>query len=249
MQPSSGGKNVVVSELDKSGILPLEFITVTDQAVASKSNAASRRLVRAQARKSAHRNKGAYAQAHATGSGGTKMKFKLSSWKRRNSSTPMEKQSFGFAFVISDRQDYNSSEDCNIPSASARLTVDLGPINVLPVPLIPMTKELLHFYHNGLRTNSFALNPDGDWYDITRVDAATLHAFLSTIAVLRQLQLGLTNSVAVVHHRCAAIQHMNGRLSDPVQRLSDYLIAAVAVLVNAEVASSFLLFFKAVTGH
>lgn len=96
-----------------------------------------------------------------------------------------------------------------------------------------------------MRTNSFALNPDGDWYETTRADAAALHAFLSTIVLLRQLQLGLADSMAVLYHRSEAVRLINEQLSDPFQKLSDCLIAAVAILVNAEVTFILCIIFEA----
>lgn len=98
-----------------------------------------------------------------------------------------------------------------------------------------------------MRTNSFALNPDGDWYDTTRNDAAALHALLSTVALLRQLQLGIADSMPVLYHRNEAVRLINEQLSHPSQRLSDCLVAAVAILVNAEVNSYSVLTFEATT--
>ena len=109
----------------------------------------------------------------------------------------------------------------------------LGPLNALPINFFPNTGILLNFYHC-LNTNSFGLNPDGDWFDLIRGDAAPLHALLSVSGRIRALQLGVEEHVDVFRHEAEAIKLINERLSDNGEGLSDTLIAAVAVLVNQE---------------
>lgn len=133
--------------------LPLEFITVTDQTIANKPNLASRQLVRAQARKAGYRNKGNDTQARSKPSGGriggAKSRFKLSSWKRNGPKTPNEEQSTGLAFNVSNQGDHTIPKDNRIDYTTSpstrKLTVELGAINILPIPLNTMTAEILYF--------------------------------------------------------------------------------------------------------
>lgn len=151
----------MVSEHDRPGELPLEFITVTDQTIAYKPNLASRQLVRAQARKAAYRNKGNDAQARSKsaggGIGGAKSKFKLSSWKKHSPKIPNEEQKSGLAFIKSNQRGYTTPKDSridyNTSPTTQKLTVELGPINMLPVPLTSMTTELLHFCMTSARVH------------------------------------------------------------------------------------------------
>ncbi|KAK9319841.1 hypothetical protein V1517DRAFT_341325 [Lipomyces orientalis] len=211
--------------------LPLQFITITDLADA-KRDLASRRLVRAQARKSAHRSStNALTSVAGNSEGPVTSKFKLSSWQRRSSKKKL--QEIALPAVLSDSLNHLSHE-----TVSPRLSAELAPINVLPVPMNPMTQELLRFYHFDLHTNSFALNPQGDWFKFARTDPAALHAFLSAVAVLRNLQLGIADSMTVFYHRSEAVRFINRDLIDPARQLSDGLIATAAVLVNAEAIES-----------
>ncbi|KAK9366205.1 hypothetical protein V1509DRAFT_630470 [Lipomyces kononenkoae] len=211
--------------------LPLQFITITDLIDAKKPDLATRRIVRAQARKSAYR---ASTQALTTVTGKSepslKSKFKLSSWQGRSSKKQLE--GIALPSVISN---FNHLSNEHLPQ---KITSEIATINVLPIPMIPMTQELLHFYYFDLHTNSFALNPEGDWFNTTKTDPAALHAFLSTIAVLRNLHLGITDATAILYHRAEAVRFINRDLADADRRLSDVLIAAVAVLVNAEAVES-----------
>ncbi|KAK9249664.1 hypothetical protein V1507DRAFT_469999 [Lipomyces tetrasporus] len=209
----------------ESDELPLQFITITGLADAKKPDLASRRLVRAQARKSAYRSAThALTSVSVKPEGPLTSKFKLSSWQRRSSKKKLQE-------VLSDSLNFSDEPPL------LRLTAEIAPINDLPIPMNTMTQELLHFYQFDMRTNSFALNPEGDWFTIARSNPAALHAFLSTIAVLRNLHLGIGDSTAVSHHRSEAVRFINRELNATGQ-LSDVLIAAAAVLVNAEAVES-----------
>lgn len=88
--------------------------------------------------------------------------------------------------------------------------------------------------HLEFRANSFALNPEGNWYTFVRVHPAAFHAFLSAIAILRSFQLGIPDMVSVLNHRNEAVRLINKDLADNTS-LSDQLITAVSSLVVAEV--------------
>jgi hypothetical protein len=90
--------------------------------------------------------------------------------------------------------------------------------------------------HFDLRTNSFALNPEGNWFDFVRKDAITVHAHLAVISPLRNITLGIADETDAQLFRAQTIHEINLRLAkERDSRLSEALIAAVALIVNREV--------------
>lgn len=154
---------VLMVSKHKPDELPLEFITVTDQTIANKPNLASRQLVRAQARKAAYRNKGNDTQPRSKPAGGrvggAKSRFKLSSWKRDSPKTRNEEQSSGLAFIIPNQGSHTIPKDSRIDHitlpSTHKLTVELGPLNILPIPLTATTTEILHFCMASTRVHLF----------------------------------------------------------------------------------------------
>lgn len=89
--------------------------------------------------------------------------------------------------------------------------------------------------HFMLRTNSFALNPEGNWYGLVRTDAAAFHAFLSNIATFYGIQCNHADEKSIAqYHRSEAVRLINSRLDSELTQLPDMLVVAVAILVVAE---------------
>jgi hypothetical protein len=130
--------------------LPFQFITSTGQTPAGESDLAARRLVRAQARRSAHRKNESATSALKANTDSSRRaqdlsdqfhtsRFKLTSWQRKSrkkkgtvvsqhsKATPLELDVYGLEID------------------SPRLQAGLGVINVLPIPLTPMTEKILYF--------------------------------------------------------------------------------------------------------
>jgi hypothetical protein len=131
--------------------LALQFITTTGEEATEKPDPDSRRLVRAQARRSARRGAvwvSTSSSNSATWSGNTlavskqsyTSRFKLASWQSRKNKkkTAAAAQSVILRKVLG----FTLSEDGSVP---LNFMVEVGPINVLPIPLIPTTEEILHF--------------------------------------------------------------------------------------------------------
>jgi hypothetical protein len=130
--------------------LALQFITTTGEEATEKPDPDSRRLVRAQARRSAHRSAvwvSTLSSNSATWSGNTMAvskqsyisRFKSASWQSRNKKkTAAATQSV----TLREVPGFTLSEDRSVP---LNFVVEVGPINILPITLIPMTEEVLHF--------------------------------------------------------------------------------------------------------
>jgi hypothetical protein len=228
----------------------LPFIVQTGLQGAESFDARSRRLVRAQARKSAHRSGqldilpsssgspiGVW-QSAKTGSvvsqQSLKSKFKLLSWQPRKSQNKNGIPHSEHPSILSPLVHSNIQGQSEVRQF---VPAGLGPINVLPVPFSPTAQRILHFCHVDFKTNKFSLNPEGNWYSIARTDAGLLNAFLSTAAVFRNLHFGINDLEAVVHHRYEAVRLINRQLTNESESLCDELVTAVAVLVTAEVSA------------
>jgi hypothetical protein len=131
--------------------LALQFITTTGEEATEKPGPDSRRLVRAQARRSAHQSAVwvSMSRSNSTPGAGNTLavskqsytsRFKLASWQSRKNKkkTAAAAQSV----ILPKTPGFTHSEDGSVP---LNFVVMVGPINVLPIPLIPMTEEILHF--------------------------------------------------------------------------------------------------------
>lgn len=147
-------------------------------------------------------------------------KFKLPTWSRKSS----HKSTVAMQEALQKRAGKTGS----------LLTNELGPINVLPIPLSPHIQRLLHHYHHEFTQNSFAVNPEGSWYSFAVTDAGLLHAMLSLVALHYDLGHHMEVSFESAYHQTEAIRLVNERLSDPEAQLTDALIGSVAILANFE---------------
>lgn len=147
-------------------------------------------------------------------------KFKLPTWSRKSS----HKSTVAMQEALQKRARKTGS----------LLTDELGPINVLPIPLSPHIQRLLHHYHHEFTQNSFAVNPEGSWYSFAVTDAGLLHAMLSLVALHYDLGHHMEISFETAYHQTEAIRLVNERLSDPEAQLTDALIGSVAILANFE---------------
>jgi hypothetical protein len=93
---------------------------------------------------------------------------------------------------------------------------------------------------NDFWTNSFALNPEGTAFSILRQHPASLFAFFSTVAQFRVYQYNLENDPDNLYFQDQAVKRINELLEqeNAAGTVSDYLMMAVAVMVNKEVGSS-----------
>lgn len=96
--------------------------------------------------------------------------------------------------------------------------------------------------HRGFTQNSFAINPQGSFFDFAKTDGALLHATLSLVAL--NLVLGGRNKTLMtaeegfheaVFNQTEAVKEVNRRLNSPNSFLNDSLVGAVAILANCEV--------------
>jgi hypothetical protein len=131
--------------------LPFQFITSTGQTPAGESDLASRRLVRAQARRSAHRKSESATSASKVNTDSSRgaqdlsdqfhtSRFKLTSWQRKSRKKK--------GTVVSQQSKATPPLELDVYGLeidSPRLQAGLGVINVLPIPLTPMTEKILYF--------------------------------------------------------------------------------------------------------
>lgn len=132
-------------------MLALQCITTTGEEATEKPDQDSRRLVRAQARRSARQSAvwvSTSSSNSATWNGHTPAvskqsytsRFKLASWqsKKNKKKTAAAAESV----ILPKVPGFTLSEDGSVP---LNFVVEVGRINVLLIPLIPMTEEILHF--------------------------------------------------------------------------------------------------------
>jgi hypothetical protein len=131
--------------------LLLQFITTTGEEATEKLDPDSRRLVRAQARRSARRSAvwvSTTSSNSATWSRNTlavskqsyTSRFKLTSWQSRKSKN--KTAAAAQSAILPNVPGFTLSNDGSVP---LNFVVEVRPINVLPIPLIPTTEEILHF--------------------------------------------------------------------------------------------------------
>jgi hypothetical protein len=153
--------------------------------------------------------------------------IKLPTWTRKSGRKAVPKKQIG---------EQELQVDWSQTPTDIRLLQGLEPVNALPIPFFSNTSKILGFYMS-FNTNSLALNPDGDFFDVARSDAAILHGLVSVVGRIRSLDLGIEEDVDVLRHQAEAVTIINERLANGREALSDSLIAAVAVLVNQEVCT------------
>jgi hypothetical protein len=144
--------------------LPFQFITTTGEDAVGKSDVVTRRLVRAQARRQAHRNNtglspsSGYKEDDSVSGGSLPQspkihvsRFKLASWQRRKKSKRVVEPTE--AVTLSSEITEQSLSLYHLPTL--KLIKGIGPINVLPIPLNPSTVELLYYCESDSATPSF----------------------------------------------------------------------------------------------
>jgi hypothetical protein len=98
-------------------------------------------------------------------------------------------------------------------------------------------------YH-GFTQNSFAVNPEGCFFDFAKTDAALLHALLCLVSIHYHLNNGSDRAAGTlvfaynqaVYHQTEAVRIVNQRLTVPESYYSDTFVCAVAILANCEVS-------------
>jgi hypothetical protein len=98
--------------------------------------------------------------------------------------------------------------------------------------------------HHGFTQNSFAVNPEGSFFDFAVHDVGLLHSILSMVA----LHFGLSHNNKLdsssrgpvydqaLYHQNEAIRVVNQTLGASSNKPSDALMATVALLANYEVS-------------
>lgn len=91
--------------------------------------------------------------------------------------------------------------------------------------------------HTVYRTNSIAVNPEGDFFHHASADSAMLHAILYLVALHRDVEFGVEDSVETLYHGRETFRIINARLKEMPNGADDATIAAVSMLANREVSS------------
>jgi hypothetical protein len=265
LQPRrSQGKAVTASKSTVPGA-KFEFITSLGPPVKARNDEESNRIVRIHAMRSflqKRASKSLDLQAFRsvdevtddaskdlssdTPATGTMGKFKLDGWKRKSRKKT--------ELVVHDEGSEKIGENA--------ISKDLGPFEITKVPLSPGTRRLLdhckstlHYSmpaqlliprtdHHGFTQNSFAVNPEGSFFDFAKKDTALMHALLALVATNFNLQYPQHNSITstdgVYHqallHQAEAIQDLNVRIGHIEAHMDDALVTAVAILANGEVS-------------
>jgi hypothetical protein len=131
-----------------------QFITTTGEEAVGKSDVVTRRLVRAQARRQAHRNSIGISPSSTytediSSNGDSPLqspkvhlsRFKLASWHRKKKAKRI---------THSTESEKSLPETTNLSlstyeSSALKLYAEMGSINVLPIPLNAATENLLYF--------------------------------------------------------------------------------------------------------
>jgi len=105
--------------------------------------------------------------------------------------------------------------------------------------------------HHDFTQNSFAVNPEGSFFDFAVNDEGLLHSILSLVALHYDLsQNNRHDSVPYgpiydqgLYHQNQAVRIVNRKLSESGKHPTDALIATVALLANYEVCLNMLHFY------
>ncbi|KAE9989238.1 hypothetical protein Vi05172_g4282 [Venturia inaequalis] len=233
-----------------NSIPQFEFVTSVGSPASSAKSAASKQVVRVHAMRSFLRQRDAKTLDHASGNEKASSarqsqapvtgKFKLDSWSRKSSKKKLASRKDTVKRVAMAEQN-----DIHVPS----IQWDLGPFELLDIRLTPQVRRLLHHYHHDFTQNSFAINPEGSFFDFAVNDVGLLHSILSMVA----LHFGLSHSnefdsnpSGPVHdqafyHQSEAIRSVNQTLGASRDSPSDSLIATVALLANYETMNGTML--------
>jgi hypothetical protein len=186
-------------------------------------------------------------------------KFKLANWSRKSRKRKA---------VIGEVEGEEEGA-ANIWGNARRdvVRMDLGPVDVMTLSLSAPTRRLLHHCKSCFLTseyalnrsltfqvdnhdftqNSFAVNPEGIFFDFAKKDTALMHALMSLVAIHYDLKHPGNDSMMVdsayhqaVYHQSEAVQNINFRLGSEVAYKDDGLIGAIAILANCEVSSTAL---------
>lgn len=179
-------------------------------------------------------------------------KFKLDTWSRKSSKRKGKAQEAVVAKLTIQQA------DMELPS----IQPDLGPFELLNIPLTPQVRRLLHHCmdtayrykrfmltaldidHHDFTQNSFAVNPEGSFFDFAVNDVGLLHSILSMVA----LHFGLSHNNKfdasspgpvydqALYHQNEAIRIVNQTIGISGHKPSDALMATVALLANYEVS-------------
>jgi hypothetical protein len=234
------------------------FITTTGPPKKAREDEDSSRLVRMQAMRSFLTQKDSSTSTASStavirlnptsGKVGNTGKFKLKSWSRKKSS----RRSGAAKKSVEDK-----------PSSQMDLTIgqDLGPFEILKIPLSPLTRRLLDHCvycpsfvilppiipdqnadHHDFTQNSFAVNPEGSFFDFAMTDAALSNSLMALVAIHYSLALPPDTAQVVynqvVHHQAQAVGDVNARLNTNAAYFDDALVVSVALLVNCEVSAT-----------
>jgi hypothetical protein len=95
--------------------------------------------------------------------------------------------------------------------------------------------------HHSFTQNSFAVNPEGSFFDFASSDVALFYATMSLVAInlgLNRANTSDPNEVfrEAVYNQTEAVRDVNRRLNATDAYLSDGLVGAVAILANCEVS-------------
>jgi hypothetical protein len=268
------GKNISANKRTMSGA-KFEFITSVGPPVKARNDEESNRIVRIHAMRSflqkrASRSldsQGSRSVGEVLGDAskdpradspvtGTTGKFKLKSWKRKSAKRK----------VVVQHKGRNKKLDVKNKSGRNEMVIanDLGPIEIMKVALSPETRRLIHHCesttqystsapilisqtdHHNFTQNSFAVNPEGSFFDFAKQDTALMHALLCLVANHFNLTHSQDNSIATtdsayhqaLSHQAEAVQDLNVRLGHIEAHMDDGLIAAVAILANCEVSGA-----------
>jgi hypothetical protein len=114
---------------------------------------------------------------------------------------------------------------------------ELPILKVLPVEMTERSEELLNFYYKTWLANSFALNPEGTWFDSIKKSPPALHAFFSAVSAMHNAAYGLEDEWCPSYHSTLAVTLINNRLKTEGQAdepVSDDVLVAVSLLVHSE---------------
>ncbi|KAF2665157.1 hypothetical protein BT63DRAFT_86470 [Microthyrium microscopicum] len=229
-----------------------QFITLTGHPGAASANPDSRRLIRAQARRATGQQHEDLAESNSLalrpkpggndqGAKAFTSRFRLvdpSSTKSISKSKARKNRAVVEVSVraVPSEELEEVEEVVRYPEERLQYWIPSMPaFNGLPIPLLPSTHAILDYYHNDLRVNSFALNPEGNVWNVARLHPAVLYSFIATIGTLRVYSLGLEiDDPDILYHRMKAERLINEHFDQPGAFPTDDICNAVGVLVNRE---------------
>lgn len=142
----------------------LHFITSTASVDERKIDEISRQLIRSIAGKhgktpttlSGHgKQRSTTAQEYQNVKGTYTSKIKLKSWTRKSGRQKRP--------LVSDNNTLENEVKYRRIENQIVLLRELETTNPLPISFFPGTAEIMSYWHGGFITNTYALNPEGDW--------------------------------------------------------------------------------------